>query len=66
MVAAGVLAITFFVLLAASLIAGIIISANSGDDDAMVIAAVVAWFSGLLGSISLIAFAIFAVIKVLS
>jgi len=66
MVVAGVLAVIFFVLLAISLIAGIVISAEQGDDDAMFVAFIVAWFSGLLGTISLIAFAVFTVIEVVS
>lgn len=63
MVVAGILAITFYILLAVSFVVGFIISAR-GDDDMMFVAFIAAWFFGVLGTISLIAFAVTAMIQV--
>lgn len=64
MVVAGILAITFYILLAVSFVVGFIISAKRGDDDMMFVAFIAAWFFGVLGTISLIAFAVTAIIQV--
>lgn len=66
MVVAGILTIVFFLLVPISIAVGFFTGINKDDEDIFVISFLIAWVFGVLGSISLIAFAILAVMQALN
>ena len=66
MVAAGILTIMFYVLVPISLGIGFVVGAANDNEDPFFVSFFVAWVFGVLGSISLVAFAIMAVMQALS
>lgn len=66
MVVAGILTIVFFVLVVISLGVGFIIGVNNDSEDPFFVGFGVAWIFAALGSISLLAFVILAVMQALS
>lgn len=66
MVIAGIATIVFFVLVVVSLGIGFLVGAANDDEDVFVLGLLVAWIFGALGSISLVAFGIMAVMQALN
>lgn len=66
MVIAGIATIVFFVLTIVAVGIGFFVGAANDDEDAFILGFIVAWIFAALGSISLLTFAILAVMQALN